>query len=281
MLIYNLHERNPNNIGDMMSAPALYANTDKHNRVVFGHILNPDAETVKSADLVVIGGGGIARYPYGYNIIDVSRAAKKTVMWGVGIEDYNLLRWMKKGTILGTRGKNTCDIPGNIHDVEQVHCASCLHNVFDGCSDMRNRDDYGSSDPFYFIHQAHVQYINDLKASGKNVALNNFSAGLDEIVGLMMRAPYVVTTSFHGAYWAALCGKRCYFMMLNGEKAMDGVGKFNGVKLPGVAFVSSEEEIKKLEEEKAVVPDVDFLNVARTSNYAMITLLNMHFDNVR
>lgn len=189
----NLHFKETDNIGDRMCAPGLYY---------------PDIEVLdinnhlhtKFNDLVIYGGGAIA----GPAIRHARLQESPTVFWGGGstrrfkedhpVPDYSAF------DLYGTR-----DIGQGHH----VPCVSCKHPVFDQNFCLQH-------EVVFYGHRA----VKPLLEQSKNYPyLDNEHDSFEEVISFLASGSRVVTSSYHGAYWA---------MLLNRPVIIHGFGsKFN------------------------------------------------------
>ncbi len=182
------HHRN-NNIGDFWSCPAHYYS--------FGEeIYSAVRDVAPQADLLIAGGGTILTGVLS-PAAKFARREKPAVLWGVG--GMNVARLtldqmfdIEHMSLLGSR-----DIWD--HDIfDFVPCVSCKSELFD-------RD--------YEVKHEIVYYKHSLKGARLSLMPEvpisvNHDGSLEEAIEFIGSAETVVTSSYHGVYWAMLLGKK-------------------------------------------------------------------------
>lgn len=182
----NVHYKETNNIGDIYSAAFLYFD--------FGEIFDIKADKQKiienhsENEIVVFGGGCLISLASKFNI-----EAKNKIIWGAGRSQRNAFR-LKKYT-----SKDNFLLYGirdyNVNLGEWVPCPSCMSNVFDKVYNTETRVVvYGHNKVF------------PLKT--KYPYLDNSCKSLEDVIKFLSYGEIVVTSSFHGAYWATLLNKK-------------------------------------------------------------------------
>lgn len=243
--IYNLHCRNPDNVGDMSCAPALYWNAlceqigsgpkaditlsdicgiTGTQRELFGgtsESIIPDG-----AALIVGGGGLLAHRNFRGTMI---RLATRTdvqgpvVFWGVGLNGYEthqrdasqpelppyLARAGKRGNVLlGIRDYDP------LSKFRWVPCASCLHQAFDYNVSIRascQSERVGaltSTVPEGNQCADHLEGWIEQGLLGPDDLHSNRGTDLTPVVEFMRGYDVIVTSSYHAVYWATLLGKK-------------------------------------------------------------------------
>lgn len=184
-MIGNFWIRNTRNAGDLHCGPALYF-SELNARAFDIAELPPGIP-----DLAIFGGGALGRRFM--NNPGLLRRAKVNVAWGVGTS---------------LHGKN--DVPpappgfglyGSRDDRQQgarwVPCASCMSPLFDAKYDA--------------LHDTVVYYNKDPRFAPPDIeglpVMHN-EHGFEDAVRFLGSAGRVITNSYHGAYWAALLGRK-------------------------------------------------------------------------
>jgi hypothetical protein len=141
---------------------------------------------------VIVGGGGMFIFP-----LQEIRRARKVIAWGIGTNESNRMfsdySVVKDYDLVGLRDWGTPH--------EWVPCASCMSPLFDKYRDAKIEH------PVVFF--AHQWFKFDLPYP----KLSNDCETMEEAIKFMSSAETVITTSYHGAYWATLLGKKV--MVLN------------------------------------------------------------------
>lgn len=172
----NLHHLNTPNIGDQVCGPALYyPGFDQQD---IGSAPNRDLKTI-----VVYGGGAIA----GPAIRHANLQSYPTVFWGGGstrrnqkthpVPDYSVFQ------LAGTRDWGQGD---------WLPCVSCKHPAFDREYEIKH-------DVVHYGHRA----VKPIMKSGVPY-LDNEHPSFDEVISFLGSGSTVVTSSYHGMYWATL-----------------------------------------------------------------------------
>jgi hypothetical protein len=185
MLILALHIRDTRNAGDRWSCPLDYL--DLGAEVIFGDMRQPpDCRP----DLVVYGGGSITASP------DFKRWSCPVVAWGVGHNE----RANPSHEAMQRehdRAAALCDLyfsRDRVDGHEWVPCASCLHPVFDEAIEP--------------THEV-VRYsaARRITVEGGGPHMTNEDGSIEDAVRFIGSGATVVTSSYHGAYWARLLGR--------------------------------------------------------------------------
>ncbi|WP_157957004.1 hypothetical protein [Salinicola salarius] len=197
MEILSVHYRDTKNIGDRYCNPLDY----------FGFEVSPDVKIVKAdvrnipddakPDVVIIGGGAIARHCRELRVLFPSA---KHIAWGVGatqatdeIVDASKHEKFSQGyELYGCRDYRALDT--------YVPCASCMHPLFDKQFEIKHES-------VVYGHAGKMPLAEEARALNIPHLLNNDKSGFGGAIAFLASAKTVVTSSYHGAYWAALLGK--------------------------------------------------------------------------
>lgn len=185
MKIAGLHIRDTKNAGDRYSCPLDYFEFP-------GDVERADMRTwAGDADVVIFGGGSITAAPE-------FRRAGLTVAWGVGHHERNE-PWADAMRAEHERARGLCDLyfPRDAIDgFEVVPCASCMHPVFDEQISPTRR----------VVHYSAARRVD--VSDGETPHMTNEDGSIEDAVRFLASAEEVVTSSYHGAYWAALLGRK-------------------------------------------------------------------------
>lgn len=190
-VIHNVFHCTANNVGDLMCGPGQYLWPDVNKSI-------PVKPPRQHLERVVIGGGQI----FG-QLLDVLSSVKdfnpkaKAVAWGVGLppkgkQDKTVKSVTSYFDLFGTRNFDWRD------ELDFVPCASCLMAAFD-------RPQAPKHEFVFFLHQNKGDPVD--VPDGAPVRLNTAASG-SEIVEFLASGETVVTSSYHGVYWAQLLGRR-------------------------------------------------------------------------
>lgn len=189
----NFHRRNRNNVGDLRCGPAEYVDfLHAFKTIEIFRCRRP----MKLADKpVIVGGGGLFGNEFFADQLDniVRSQPKLLVCWGAGQNTHHSASVqypdvLKRFDLVGLRDH------GNPY--EWVPCVSCLHPAFDKT---------------YAIKHDVVLYNHSEFASLQGAGfpeLSNDETDLDKIIAFLGSGATVLTTSYHGAYWATLLGRK-------------------------------------------------------------------------
>lgn len=168
-----------NNIGDIASSPLHYFGFGGYKA-----IQNSDGMR-SNADAWVVGGGVIE--PEWYR---VPHKPSKLILWGCGASGSQLEypTWLEKAQLVGLRDYGV--------GYDWVPCASCMSPLFDAQ---------------YSVEHRLVVYKHAVRGSlPEHMAprMSNCGVTFEQVVRFLGSGEYVLTDSYHGAYWATLLGRK-------------------------------------------------------------------------
>ncbi len=188
MKILNLYYKDTPNIGDRSSAPASYFPLLAEEMQANGPIPRDSA--------VIIGGGGLLHPGLEPTLRRIlATRPRRSVLWGIGT---NVPRpgavpwypdWIARCDLVGLR-----DYP---NPFRWVPCASCMSPLFDW-------DFPPEHEVVIYRHGDRFGLIPPTSAP----TLTNFCRNLEEVIRFLGSGEYVVTDTYHGAYWATLLGRK-------------------------------------------------------------------------
>ena len=218
-MIFEVHRKAKNNIGDLYCNPSRYFNID----CVSGDVLKNDFQ-INDNDLI-IGGGGLIHKKFGTYIENmINSNPRTTTLWGVG---HN---FGKKHNQYYPKWINKCNLVGIRDWIDGYHgyylpCVSCMHDAFDL--------EYNTlHDVVYYTHAYKTKLTNTI-----HPVLSNNELDFYKVIKFLASGDTVITDSYHGAYWAQLLGK-------NVQVASWSV-KFDHLKHPPVFLNSINDNIIK------------------------------------
>lgn len=189
--LYRFDTENP---GDLYSAPVHYLGSSRSGLSL--DIFTNDIPEIKS-DAVIIGGGALmTNKKFLRNIYRCLESidSKYRIVWGVGFEPDNIdLDIKDQFDLFSTREYKLNS------EVEWVPCSSVLHPIFNEVESIRPTQDFLIVDHFKrFIEfdKLHTRIVNKP---------NN----IRNIVEQIAKHRFIITSSYHVAYWSILLGKRC------------------------------------------------------------------------
>lgn len=189
--VYRVDTENP---GDLYSSPMHYL-----GETCNGVMIDVFAQDIPSmnVDALIIGGGALftnkkflRNLAHKLEII----TAKHTVVWGVGFEAANVdIEIKNQFSLFSTREhKLNPDIPW-------VPCVSALSDVFNSIESVLPTKDFLVVDHFkrsIDFDQPHTRIINRPNS-------------MRNIIEQIADHRFVITSSYHVAYWSILAGRRC------------------------------------------------------------------------
>lgn len=188
MKVLALHIRDTKNAGDRWSCPLDHLGLGCE--VVFGDMRQPPR---CEPDLVVYGGGSITASPDFH-----ARWGCPVVAWGVGHNE-RINPSHEAMQREHDRAAALCALyfpRDRVEGHEWVPCASCLHPVFDEPHPVP-------------VHEV-VRYsaARRITVEGDGPHMTNEDGSIEDAVRFLASGETVVTSSYHGAYWARLLGRK-------------------------------------------------------------------------
>lgn len=204
MFIVNFHFKDVYNVGDVHSAPLLYFQLPNHQTAV----ADINSRSTYLSHAIILGGGAL--------LTKVVRRKMKfsgiSIVWGAGFTDRDAKAFVPyelgRHDLIGVRDIGT--------PYEWVPCASCMSPLFD---------------QQYKITREYTIFENTLHAPLRRADLGNCDLDMRSVIYELGSAETVVTSSYHGAYWATLLGRKVLAVPLG--------SKFHAMKHPPV-FTDSE-----------------------------------------
>lgn len=191
MRILGLHIRETKNAGDRWSSPLDYLPFPGSETIVGDMRSPPDCKP----DVVIYGGGSITASPDFHAWLGA-----KVIAWGVG---HHIRRqpWDEAMRTEHVRAAGFCDLyfPRDpIEGFECVSCASCLHPIFD---EVMPR-------PLHKVVRYSAARRVNVEAPAAAPHMSNEYGSIEEAVRFLASGETVITSSYHGAYWAGLLGRK-------------------------------------------------------------------------
>ncbi|GAB4379333.1 MAG: hypothetical protein Kow00121_33280 [Elainellaceae cyanobacterium] len=200
--ITNYHVIDPTNVGDLLSAPANYFSFPGYT------LERADIRVAKAEDArdkhLILGGGGLLFPRFLDNIAQLlagsdsgGKQRPKIIAWGVGQQIYgqdkcenqsfDYSQYLEKFDLIGIRDFSSP------HD--WVPCASCMHPAFDKQREIQHEFVVFSHKKFQLAIDQFPRMTNEVQ---------NF----EEVLDFLGSGETVLTSSYHGAYWATLLGRK-------------------------------------------------------------------------
>lgn len=207
-MILNVHRTNTPNCGDIASGPLRYVSG--RSKSTFLDLLRCSGEDASattlldSAELIVLGGGGLLDHqkfePHIRFLTDKYR--DKLVVWGPGTNFRP--KEPAQTDLSGIELVGTRD-----YDPEQperwVPCASCLHPLLPALIKKRPQL---LTPGIALLENDSGTPVKTIDSCGRTDIrrFGNKNVTFQEMVEFIVSAEVLVTNSYHGVYWATLCG---------------------------------------------------------------------------
>jgi hypothetical protein len=193
--LVNTYEINFWNIGDRMCSPVDYFSFS--NPVDFHSIGTPNQQSEhwleKDYDLL-IGGGGLLYQGFRDTLQTMLSGARRSIFWGGGSNTHggddmeDDCRLLSEMDLVGVRDYG---LP-----FRWVPCVSCMHGNFDKQVDRQSE----------VVVYEHQDYPIDLPGGADFPRMDNRESDFTKLIRFLGSAEQVITSSYHGAYWATLLG---------------------------------------------------------------------------
>lgn len=157
-------------------------------------------DAVTPQTTIILGGGGLLFDRFWHRIQRLRDDSKscKLVAWGIGqqlystanaakVKAFDYHRYLQSFNLIGIRDYDL--------GYEWVPCASCMSPLFDQKQTVTHD----------FVVFSHKKF--QLKVDGFPRMTNN-AQSFEDVIAFLSSGDTVLTSSFHGAYWATLLGKK-------------------------------------------------------------------------
>jgi hypothetical protein len=183
-LVSNVYTMDPRNIGDINCSPLQYFSFP------FMVEARHASQTLAPLHHVIFGGGGMLHHKFMGDLCE--RATGKLVSWGIGHNTHSAKtvdypKYMERFALHGVR-----DWPS---PYEWVPCASCMHTGFDCRYSVQ----------FEAVVYDHHQFPTGVRGLP---TMSNDAPSMNTVLAFLGSADLIVTSSYHGAYWGTLLGRR-------------------------------------------------------------------------
>ncbi|WP_281966798.1 hypothetical protein [Roseovarius nanhaiticus] len=190
-MIANLFHHDANNIGDQMCGPAQYLWPDLASHVAIGQ------EPPVSGKIIVGGGQIYGQLASLSQQLSFDQANGHPVVWGVGLplkgRRDNLVRdTAKKFSLFGTRNYDWRD------ELDFTPCVSCMSPLFDQLPKPQHE----------VVIFAHRRKASNIATPDGVPMLTNRGLPAKQVLEFIAKGETVVTSSYHGVYWAQLLGRK-------------------------------------------------------------------------
>lgn len=185
-----LHHRDTPNVGDLECSPGSYFDFGTHEFGAFG--------TKPPATKRLIMGGGQTWKACVRTAQKRAAKAEQIIVWGVGIQPASVrspefAEMKERCDIVTTRCAGLEEM-----GARYMPCASAMSEHFDTAPEP-------SHDVVMF---AHSRYSDEIKRLEGVPEISNHDVSLKDAIHHIASGETVVTSSYHGTYWALLLGRR-------------------------------------------------------------------------
>ncbi|MEB3883231.1 hypothetical protein [Lyngbya sp. CCY1209] len=200
--IANYHVIDETNIGDFFSSPLHYFNFPGYevSKIDLRTLDKERPEDDGDSPLphhAIVGGGGLMfeRFLNHFQRLQARKNDRRLVMWGAGHQIYqrdrdvkfDYLPYLEKFDIVGIRDFDD--------GYDWVPCVSCMHEVFDRRYPIKHE----------FVVFSHKKFQINIENFPR---MTNEAQNFEEIVRFLASGETILTSSFHGAYWGTLLGRK-------------------------------------------------------------------------
>lgn len=162
---------------------------------------------IQASKGIIVGGGGLMEFPKHRPSLDfIGSLGKPAVIWGAGTNStqasWTMLRPRfasdySRFSLIGCRDYGYED-----KDFVWVPCASCMHPIFDREHEIKR-------ELVFFGNAGMPGYSSFVPVNLQDDAIKfNMKTSIEAVVEFLGSAETVVTSSYHGAYWAMLLGRK-------------------------------------------------------------------------
>ena len=193
--LINLHVLDEKNVGDLLSSPLRYFDFPGYNCEA-RDLRTFDTQNIKDAH-IIIGGGGLLFKRFLPNIEAVykDKGVGQHIFWGVGQQSYQITQkiafdyepYTSRSNLVGVRDDNM------IHP--WVPCVSCMHPSFDKPRTTEHE----------FVIFSHKKFQINIPGIPR---ITNEESDFDKVLDFLGSGETILTSSFHGAYWGTLLGRK-------------------------------------------------------------------------
>ncbi|WP_299674591.1 hypothetical protein [uncultured Roseobacter sp.] len=186
----NVYHCHADNIGDRLCGPAQYFWPDKVATADF-------AKTLAAPENLILGGGQVFGQLSAYAEHYKDSLAGALIAWGVGVPDKGkqtaqVLDVASRFALFGTRHYGWRDT------LTFVPCASCMSAAFDTVPEPTHE----------VVLYAHRRKTPEFTAEEGVPFITNRNQSAQSVIDFIASGETVVTSSYHGVYWAQLLGRK-------------------------------------------------------------------------
>lgn len=236
--LYFLHHFDRKNQGDVLSGPYNYFEFDDFEKMSWDNEILEGSPIERKAGGTVIIGGGIYFTNTKPRLDRLIAKSKNYIGWGIGLDPRtNLKEYISKFTLLGTRERKSPFI--NNKNVFYVPCSSCMHDYFDKYLNEDVRETFNKKIAIHLNHGFNEKLISN---KFKDFQITYTTDPFEKTIQNISSAEYVITNSYHGAYWGSLMGRKVICLTTNVPK---WEGLHDGIVQTSLKFISESLEKAK------------------------------------
>jgi hypothetical protein len=199
--LVNFFHCTADNVGDQMCGPAQFLWPQSYQSAPLNQM------NIQGLEVAIVGGGQIfSQLGTTVNSIRERNPDARVIAWGVGLpprgtRDREVTEVVKAFTAFGTRNYDRRD------ELLFVPCASCLSPLFDQVNSPQH-------ELVVYLHRRKRGPIDVPKGVP---VLNNSMQSPKKAIDFIASGDVVVTSSYHGVYWAQLLGRRVVCIPYNSK----------------------------------------------------------------
>lgn len=245
--LINYHVVDQNNIGDLMSSPFNYFDfpgLECQTRDLRDVDRGSDSRNFAlDNQSIILGGGGLLFERFLPNIQSLKKQSNVSsrIIWGAGqqrygskkspnFQDFNYEEYTSEFDLIGIRDFDC----GH----EWVPCVSCMHPAFDT----------SRSPSHEYVVFSHKKFQ---LAFAEFPKMTNEHADMESILDFLGSGETILTSSFHGAYWGILLGRKVLafpfsskFLTLKHRPMLHPIHKWSNTRFKLAAFNKTLYELK-------------------------------------
>lgn len=188
-MIHFIFRKNTRNLGDQLSSPGHYF--DFGAPVATHDFL---ADPIPADGWRIVGGGGLLRSRAWIDKLAAVEEPGRAIAWGIGLNSRgdripDHPEFLRSWALAGVR-----DWPVDNH----VTCASCMHPAFDRPAPIEHE----------VVIYHHYRHPVPNPAGHPEMSNQGRGSPLDEVAQFLASGATVITSSYHGAYWGLLLGRK-------------------------------------------------------------------------
>lgn len=185
------------NPGDLWSSPIHYLPKRFRGFFLDCFQLN-DMPVISDVDDVVIGGGALLcsnKFISQIKNYTEKTQPKRIVLWGVGIDTNLDISYFEQAALYGVREW----LPGTVWEQRWLPCVSVMHPAITAAQSVEATQDFLVADHW---KRAPIAF------PAKHTRVSNNPINIESIVSAIAQHRWIITSSYHVAYWATLLKKK-------------------------------------------------------------------------